>query len=52
MLPPLLVTRQTAHSEVLMSGNGYEGLTETIHLLKSPDNTTRLLRSNDADQGN
>jgi antitoxin YefM len=49
---PLVVTRQNARSVVLMSEDDYEGLMETVHLLKSPGNATRLLRSiNDADQG-
>lgn len=49
---PLFVTRQNARSVVLMSEEDYEGLMETVHLLKSPANAARLLRSiNDADQG-
>jgi antitoxin YefM len=49
---PLFVTRRNARSVVLMSEDDYEGLMETVHLLKSPGNATRLLRSiNDADQG-
>jgi antitoxin YefM len=48
---PLVVTRQNARSVVLMSQEDYEGLMETVHLLKSPANAARLLRSiNDADQ--
>jgi antitoxin YefM len=42
---PLVVTRQNARSVVLMSEGDYEGLMETIHLLKSPGNAARLLRS-------
>jgi prevent-host-death family protein len=42
---PLLVTRQNARSVVLMSEEDYEGLMETAHLLKSPANALRLLRS-------
>lgn len=50
---PLLVTRQNARSVVLMSEEDYEGLMETVHLLKSPANAARLLRSiTQADQGN
>jgi antitoxin YefM len=46
---PLVVTRQNARSVVLMSEDDYEGLMETVHLLKSPANAARLLRSiNDA----
>jgi antitoxin YefM len=49
---PLFVTRQNARSVVLMSEEDYEGLMETVHLLKSPANAARLLRSiEDADQG-
>ena len=49
---PLYVTRQNARSVVLMSEDDYEGLMETVHLLKSPANAARLLRSiADADQG-
>jgi antitoxin YefM len=48
---PLFVTRQNARSVVLMSEEDYEGLMETVHLLKSPANAARLLRSiKDADQ--
>lgn len=49
---PLFVTRQNARSVVLMSEDDYEGLMETVHLLKSPANATRLLRSiKEAGQG-
>ncbi len=49
---PLFVTRQNARSVVLMSEEDYEGLMETVHLLKSPANAARLLRSiKEADQG-
>lgn len=48
----LVVTRQNARSVVLMSEQEYEGLIETVHLLKSPANAARLLRSIDeANQG-
>jgi antitoxin YefM len=48
---PLFVTRQNARSVVLMSEADYEGLVETVHLLKSPANAARLLRSiKDADE--
>lgn len=43
----LVVTRQNARSVVLMSEEEYEGLMETFHLLKSPANAARLLRSID-----
>ena len=42
---PLLVTRQNARSVVLISEEEYEGLMETVHLLKSPANAERLMRS-------
>ena len=49
---PLVVTRQNARSVVIMSEEDYEGLMETVHLLKSPANAARLLRSiKDADRG-
>ena len=49
---PLVVTRQNARSVVLISEEDYEGLMETVHLLKSPANATRLLRSiRDAGRG-
>ena len=49
---PLVVTRQNARSVVLMSEEDYDGLMETVHLLKSPANAARLLRSiKDADRG-
>src|SRR5436305_5315073 len=49
---PLVVTRQNARSVVIMSEEDYEGLMETVHLLKSPANAARLLRSiQDADRG-
>jgi antitoxin YefM len=49
---PLLVTRQNSRSVVIMSEEDYEGLMETVHLLKSPANAARLLRSiKDADRG-
>ena len=49
---PLLVTRQNARSVVMVSEEEYEGLIETVHLLKSPANAARLLRSiEEADKG-
>ena len=49
---PLLVTRQNARSVVILSEQDYDGLMETVHLLKSPANAARLLRSiGDADAG-
>jgi antitoxin YefM len=42
---PLTVTRQNARSVVMVSEDEYEGLMETVHLLRSPANATRLLQS-------
>ena len=39
---PLLVTRQNARSVVIIAEDEYE---ETLHLLRSPANAARLLRS-------
>jgi len=48
---PLFVTRQNARTVVLLAEDEYEGLMETVHLLKSPANAARLLRSiKDADE--
>jgi antitoxin YefM len=48
----LVVTRQNARSVVLMSEEEYEALMETLHLLRTPANAARLLRSiEDADAG-
>jgi antitoxin YefM len=48
----LLVTRQNARSVVMVSEEEYEGLMETVHLLRSPANATRLLESiAEADEG-
>ncbi|WP_027578531.1 type II toxin-antitoxin system prevent-host-death family antitoxin [Bradyrhizobium sp. Ai1a-2] len=49
---PLFVTRQNARTVVILAEDEYEGLMETVHLLKSPANAARLLRSiKEADQG-
>jgi antitoxin YefM len=42
---PLVITRRNARSVVLMSEEDYDGLMETVHLLNSPTNAVRLLRS-------
>jgi antitoxin YefM len=42
---PLLVTRQNARSVVMVAEEEYEGLMETVHLLRSPANAARLLQS-------
>jgi antitoxin YefM len=41
---PLVVTRQNARSVVMVSEEDYEGLMETVHLLRSPANALRLLQ--------
>lgn len=49
---PLTVTRQNARSVVMVSEDDYEGLMETVHLLRSPANAARLLQSiQQADSG-
>ena len=42
---PLVVTRQNARSVVLMSEQDYDGLMETVHLLKTPANAAHLAKS-------
>jgi antitoxin YefM len=42
---PLHVTRQNARAVVMMSEEEYDGLMETLHLLRSPANAARLLQS-------
>ena len=42
---PLLVTRQNARSVVMVAEDDYEGLMETVHLLRAPANAVRLLES-------
>jgi antitoxin YefM len=42
---PLLVTRKHAGSVVIISEEDYEGLMETVHLLRSPANASRLIAS-------
>ncbi len=41
----MLVTRQGARSVIMVSEEDYEGLVETAHLLRSPENATRLLEA-------
>jgi antitoxin YefM len=41
----LHVTRHNARTVVVLSEEEYEGLLETAHLLRSPANSSRLLRS-------
>jgi antitoxin YefM len=42
---PLHITRQNARGVVMVSEEEYEGLMETLHLLRSPANAERLLHS-------
>lgn len=42
---PLTVTRQGGRSVVVMAEDEYESVMETLHLLRSPRNAERLLRS-------
>jgi antitoxin YefM len=42
---PLHITRQNARSVVMIAEDEYEGMMETLHLLRSPANAARLLRS-------
>jgi antitoxin YefM len=39
---PLTVTRQKGRSVVVLDESEYEGMIETIHLLRSPANAQRL----------
>jgi antitoxin YefM len=41
----LHVTRQNARTVVMLSEEEYEGMLETLHLLRSPANAKRLRRS-------
>lgn len=42
---PIIVTRQNARPVVMLSLEEYESMAETLHLLRSPRNADRLLRS-------
>jgi antitoxin YefM len=42
---PVIVTRKTENSVVIMSLEDYEALEETAYLLRSPKNTRRLMES-------
>ncbi|NRG17356.1 type II toxin-antitoxin system prevent-host-death family antitoxin [Rhizobiales bacterium] len=42
---PLVVTRRGGASVVVLSEEEFEGLQETIHLLRSPKNAERLIES-------
>jgi antitoxin YefM len=47
---PLHITRQNARTVVMVSEEEYEGMIETLHLLRSPANAERLRRSINAAQ--
>ena len=42
---PLLVTRQNAAAAVVIDKEEYDGIMETLHLLRSPVNAARLIAS-------
>jgi len=42
---PVIVTRKSSESVVIMSLEDYEALEETAYLLRSPENTRRLIES-------
>ncbi len=42
---PVIVTRKSTNSVVIMSLEDYEALEETAYLLRSPKNTRRLIES-------
>lgn len=42
---PIIVTRKSTDSVVIMSLEDYEALEETAYLLRSPKNTRRLIES-------
>ena len=44
---PVVITRNRDQAVVMLSLDEYESLEETAHLLRSPENAKRLLRSID-----
>lgn len=42
---PLIITRKTSNSVIIMSLEDYESLEETAYLLRSPKNARRLIES-------
>lgn len=42
---PMLVTRQNGSPAVIIDKEEYDGMMETLHLLRSPANAARLLDS-------
>lgn len=50
---PMLVTRRNGPDSVIIDKDEYDALMETLHLLRSPANAARLMRSAAAaDAGN
>ena len=47
---PLFISRPKGKDLVLLSKSEYEGMQETFHLLKSPNNAERLLDAIKADK--
>jgi antitoxin YefM len=47
---PLFISRPKGNDVVLMSRSEYNSMQETFHLLKSPKNAARLLKSIEADK--
>ena len=45
---PVVITRNRNQAVVMLSLSEYESLEETAHLLRSPENAKRLLRSIEA----
>ena len=45
---PVVITRNRDQAVVMLSLSEYESLEETAHLLRSPENAKRLLRSIEA----
>ena len=45
---PIHVTRQNARPVVMVSADEFEAMVETLHLLRSPANAARLVRSVEA----
>lgn len=45
---PMLVTRQNGPESIIVDKEEWDGLMETLHLLSSPANAARLLRSVEA----
>ena len=46
---PLFISRPKGRDIVIMSKSEYDGMQETFHLLSSPRNAERLLKSIEAD---